>query len=301
MIKGIEYSVIIIHFGNPETTHRCIASLPRDFVYGKKIMIVDNSSNFNTENVNVKILQPRENLGFGGAVNFAVEYLINEGEKHFLVTNNDVVFGNKFFPEFNKGLSELKNIDEKIIVPRIHYLSDKNKIWYYGGYINYFKTEGEHYFINKSIDEISKKDLPRRIDFFSGAVFFFSKKIFRAVGKFDEKLFLYFEDLDYSLRVKQNKIPIVFLPQAIAYHEVSLNTANKNSGLLKFSKNVYFHRLKNHIIVIRKYGSGKYFFFSVFFLIMKIAKFVFGFTLLLKFDYLKTVLSAIKAGTKEKI
>ncbi len=146
------------------------------------------------------------------------------------------------------------------------------RIWFNGGYVDKFRMEGKHYDIDKDENEIKQRDF-RETDFFTGAAFYIAAETFNTIGGFDEKFFLYYEDLDFSLRAKQNGITILFLPELQLFHLVSANTRKSERSLIKFKNEVYFSRIKNKIIIIKRYAIGIYFVTSSISLILKILKY----------------------------
>jgi len=80
--------------------------------------------------------------------------------------------------------------------------------------------------------------------------FFNQKEVFERVGVFDERFFLYLEDLDFSLRIRKNNFKIKFIPQAVVYHK---NAASSGSGSVLHD--YYFTR--NRLLFAQKHASIK--------------------------------------------
>lgn len=59
----------------------------------------------------------------------------------------------------------------------------------------------------------------REVDHVMGAFFFVRRFLFEMLGGFDEKFFLYYEDLDFSLRVKNAGYKSQFLVDVCLFHE----------------------------------------------------------------------------------
>lgn len=90
----------------------------------------------------------------------------------------------------------------------------------------------------------------------TGAAFFIEKKLFDAVGGFDEILFpMYCNDVDLSLRLRNHGIQLFFSPDLIVFHRkrVDQNGELITSDFEKFDSRV------SKIILLYKYGqSTKY-------------------------------------------
>lgn len=68
------------------------------------------------------------------------------------------------------------------------------------------------------------------------ADFLIPRKIINRIGTLNKKLFMYFEDIDYCRRCKENNIPIYFIPQASFYHHHGATA--KKIGKPKINKQI---------------------------------------------------------------
>ena len=57
-----------------------------------------------------------------------------------------------------------------------------------------------------------------------GAVMLFKTNVFKRIGGFDEKFFLFFEDTDICLRLRKKGYEIAYLPEAVFYHTLGGST-----------------------------------------------------------------------------
>jgi GT2 family glycosyltransferase len=86
------------------------------------------------------------------------------------------------------------------------------------------------------------------IDCADGAFLIISNKTISKIGGLDNKMFMYFEDVDYSLRGWKNKIPSLLLPVVIGKHYRSSSTEKNKENI------IYFEFLNNFLIVKRYFG-----------------------------------------------
>lgn len=77
----------------------------------------------------------------------------------------------------------------------------------------------------------------RRVDQVMGAFLFVRHALFRQLGGFDERFFLYFEDADFALRAHQQRASCGFLPTVAAVH-----TGHGSSSKVKARRLFYFGR-----------------------------------------------------------
>lgn len=66
---------------------------------------------------------------------------------------------------------------------------------------------------------VSNLDPPQRVEAISGALMLWRYEIFKRIGGFDERYFMYYEDMDLCRRVRKLGFDIVMSKQATAVHE----------------------------------------------------------------------------------
>jgi GT2 family glycosyltransferase len=75
-------------------------------------------------------------------------------------------------------------------------------------------------YFNKITGLISDKSSFLALPYFNGAAFCISKSLFEFTKGFDENFFLYFEDIDFSMRLRQLSIPLKIIKAKTFVHEV---------------------------------------------------------------------------------
>ena len=125
------------------------------------------------------------------------------------------------------------------VQPLILNFSNKSIIWNAGGKLNKFlgltSTRLNNNKLNSSIvfDDYT--------DWISGCCILIKSEILTKVGLLDEKFFNYYEDVDWSLRMKNLGYDLGFVKESIIYHHGSSSSKNKkNTGGLISSKIHYF-------------------------------------------------------------
>lgn len=91
----------------------------------------------------------------------------------------------------------------------------------------------------------------RKVDQVMGAFFLMPRALFEQLGGFDERFFLYFEDVDFAWRAQVSGRPCFFLAEAVAYHK-----GGGTSEQVKPER--IFYCLRSRIIYARKhFGWGR--------------------------------------------
>lgn len=238
---------ILVNYNGKEDTVECIKSLLASEC-SVTIKVVENGSNENDAEFikdncpMVDVISLTENLGFSGGNNIGIKKAFDEGYDYFLILNNDTVVDSKML-----GLL-LQYVDKQTVtVPTICYYDKPDQIWYAGGWIDRNNGGGYHIGQNELIKTIDKGN--RDVSFATGCCLLLHRDIIEKIGLFDEIYFMYYEDLDYCVRLNQAGIRILYVPEAKLFHKVSSSTGGINSSLA-----VYF-TTRNRLICLDKNRS----------------------------------------------
>jgi GT2 family glycosyltransferase len=129
-----------------------------------------------------------ENLGFGAAQNVLMAEAFAGPARHFVCVNPDAVL----HPDCLKELLAESNRQSK------------------PGLVEVLQFPDEH---PKKYDPAT-----HRTDWCSGCVLLITKELYEAVGGFDERFFMYCEDVDLSWRARAAGFSIAVAPRALASH-----------------------------------------------------------------------------------
>lgn len=218
--------VIILNWNKTAITHRCIESLFSSDYPNYKVIVIDNGSteisemNFESLFPSIQFIRNEENKGYTGGNNQGIEHALNEGAKYIWLLNNDALVE-------KNTLSELVNACEQDSgIGLAHSIILDNPIeknlLYCGSFIDMengiFRTAKE---INTILDW--QKNYPENIALW-GTALLINVDCYKAVGNLDDHFFAYFEDMDYSIRVKKAGFTCkVIISSAIFHEKRSLN------------------------------------------------------------------------------
>lgn len=211
----ITIGLISIHYKNAKDTKALLASVEKvnsiNFIL--KQYIVDNASNDGTmEEVekaypNIISIHSENNLGFAGGNNLGIARAIKNNCDYILLINNDTIINEKDF--FDKLLLSKGDI----ISPLIKYHKNGKVTYDYGGIVDKIFGRNTHL-----------HSLPSKTpDYFSGVCLFIKKEVFMRI-KMDDRYFLYYEDVDFCLRAKENGFKLGFCPSVSIFHSLSSST-----------------------------------------------------------------------------
>lgn len=175
-------------------------------------------------NKKITIIENNKNVGFGKANNLGV--LISSGEI-ICFLNPDTEIESSNVASILKKFETDKNIG--IIGPQILEKNKDNKNstqpWSVGVELTIVEIiKGKIGFSESKKIWNSKKET--RADWVTGACLFVEKRIFLQINGFDEKFFLYYEDLDLCKRIKLAKKEVIFYPEFKVLHRGGKSSIN---------------------------------------------------------------------------
>lgn len=241
--------ISILNFNGRKNTIECLRSINKLSRNGLKINVVvvdnDSSERFSIDQgildgISLKVIFNKKNLGFSGGQNIGIRYALENNAAYVLVLNNDT----KLDEDIVYRLVEAAQTDKLIgiISPKIYFAkgyefhkdmySEKDLgkvIWYAGGLMDWKNVLGKH----RGVDEVDKGQYEKteETDFATGCCMLIKKEVFEKTGYFDERYFLYYEDNDFSQRVKSKGYKIIYEPKGILWHRNAGSSGGSGSTL----------------------------------------------------------------------
>ena len=215
---------IVCYNTDCEELGRCLDSLKTSIV--STIYIVDNSSqsyiqDFCATHKNVEYI-PSKNVGYGAGHNIAIRKAIENNEEYHLVLNSDVYFEPDTLDKLVEYLDSNKDVAQ--VQPRITYPD---------GTLQYTCR-----LLPTPLDLIFRRFLPKcviehrnnryilahyshnttlNIAYHQGSFMLFRTSCFKDVGLFDERFFMYPEDIDITRRM-HSKYRTMYWPNVSVVH-----------------------------------------------------------------------------------
>lgn len=123
----------------------------------------------------------------------------------------------------------MNSTEADIATPIIYYADQPEKIWSIGGDINLQTLQIMYH------KDCPMKSQPFKTDFITGCGIFMRKSCINFVGLFDERFFMYYEDVDYCVRLQQAQGKAIVVPRAKMWHKVAVSSGGKNSPGERFN------------------------------------------------------------------
>ena len=130
-----------------------------------------------------------------------------------------------------------------------------------------------------------------------GCAFFTRVSVLKATGLFPQNMFIYYEDVDLSFRIKKLGFSLYFHPESIIYHIAGMSNKQKVKGKEGFvNPIVHYLNIRNRIWLLKKHTHILQLLsvslFNIFYIIAILCYFAARF----RFIKLKTVIKATKDG-----
>lgn len=238
-------TVIVLNYKGTQDTIDCVnsvtASSLEEGIY-LEIIVVENGSNDGSKEKlrdlkGIKLIESTVNLGYSGGNNLGINYALKTNADFILILNNDVFIDKHSISHLIKAANRADIISPKIYFAKgfefhkSRYKKDESGrvIWYAGGRIDWNNIIGSH--IGVDDVDIGQFNNTKEIDFATGACMLVSAKVFEKIGLFDEKYFLYLEDMDFCVRAKKAGFKIVYEPEAVLWHKNAASAGGSGSKL----------------------------------------------------------------------
>ncbi len=225
-------SIIVLGYNKSDHTLACLESLTKLAYSDFDVIVVDNASDVqhlkaveywieSRHDSRFMLHASQENLGYSGGNNLGIKKALGQGSEYVLILNNDVVVE----PNFIESLLE----------------ADKDIVGVERGNIRFFKTE-----LPLQKESSNGIDLTH-FEYLSGLAFLVKRKVFEKIGLFDERYFLYFEDVDFSIKAFEAGFSLCIV-RARYTHSTSATSSSLGAATL-----LYYHT-RNALLFNKNFG-----------------------------------------------
>jgi GT2 family glycosyltransferase len=214
-------AVVVLSWNRAEATLACLQSLAQQHFPGAQVIVVDNGSTDGTpDQVRekypwVEVIETGRNLGYGGGNNVGIQAALAAGADYVWLLNNDTLVE----PD---ALTKLVQAAEArpgagAWSPRILTRETPARIWYAGGSLGTVLTRSTHHAMWRNAkDETSLAQ--RSVSYVPGCALLLRRTAIEETGPWEERFFLYWEDVDYCRRLSEHGWGMVYVPDALVLH-----------------------------------------------------------------------------------
>lgn len=292
-------AICIINWNNYDCTLDCIQSLMEISNKDFDIVLVDNASADGSGDLlagrfpDIKYLKMKENAGFTGGNNAGINYSLNRKYQYTLLLNNDTLVEPDFLDILVNHLDEHPEVGA--IQPKIYFCHDKTLLWNGGSHFN--KWTGIDSVEGTGKKSSATSESLKNADWLTGCALLLRNDILPKVGLLDESLFMYYEDVDYSFRIKQAGYSLVYHPESVIYHIAGASSRAKEKGKEGFlNPRIHYYLTRNKIWFLKKYLAPSQWFSAGIITSFYLAGVLSYFLVRRRFEKFRITLKAIRHG-----
>ena len=215
-------TVVVLTHNTCQVTLRCLSSYYAGLISASaQIIVVDNASADGTADAiaaqfpDVELVRSEINVGYSGGNNMG----LRRARGHSVILlNSDVIAPADSLINMCQELHRQKNIG--LLSPRLLAPDGKPQSFAFGAdpSIGYMLKRGARYLLRMGSMHDWTVNHPMEVDWVSGACLCVRREALEQVGLLDERFFMYFEDNDCCLRMRQAGWKVIYDPRFEVTH-----------------------------------------------------------------------------------
>lgn len=254
--------VVLLHYAKSPldtkataNTRECLESLAASDFYNSRLILVDSGSRDhmvgemkkslginNPYPFPIVTISLKDNLGYTGATNLGASWSVENGSKYVFLVNNDVTVDRSCLTKlvsFADTHSRVATVGPKVFDNQSGIKTDT--LQYIGGrfiggnFGGWTKDRGQF-------------EHPKEVDFVSGAACLVRSTVIKELGLYDPRYFIWFEDIDFGIKVKENGYQAYYVPGQV-WHKGATSLTNR------YGPEYAYYSARNIIYTIRKHPN----------------------------------------------
>ena len=208
-------TVLVLNFNGRKYLKECLKSLLAIDYPCLNIIVIDNGSTDGSAEFigvnypDVKVIRNNHNYGYARAYNLVISAIQDE---YVALLNNDVLVEPSWLGEL---VPYAENADVAAVTPKMKFFHDKTRINAAGGNCDLYGVGW-----NRGNGEVDagQFNIVQEVFYGNGGAILIKKRVWHEVGSFDERYFMYGEDLDWCWRARLKGYKIIYVPYAEVRH-----------------------------------------------------------------------------------
>ena len=215
---------VVTYNTKAEELKNCLENLNHELI--KKVFVIDNSKQKYIEEIcqsfEYVVYRASDNIGYGAAHNIAIRDSLKTKSKYHLVVNSDISFDKEVISELYSYMNDNVNVAQvqpKIIYPNgnmqysCRLLPSPINLIFRRFLPKSVNQKLDNKYLLKTCDLSKEMNIP----YHQGSFMFFRTECFEQVGLFDERFFMYPEDIDITRRMHKH-FRTMYLPSVTVIH-----------------------------------------------------------------------------------
>ena len=242
-------SVITVNYNGLPLTAALVDSLRRHLADAVEIVVVDNGSacdeaaELRRRYPGITVLRSERNLGFAGGNNLGIRAAKGD---YLLLLNNDTEVADDSLLDLCRTLDRDPAVGA--VCPKIRFFAPPRHIQF-AGYTPLTRITLRNALIGFDTPDRGQFDTPHDTPYAHGAAMMFRREVLEKAGPMSEVYFLYYEELDWSERIRAAGYRIAYDPRATILHKESATTGQQSPLRT-------YYLTRNRLLYARRNRSG---------------------------------------------
>jgi GT2 family glycosyltransferase len=245
-----------VNWNRYEDTVACVRSLERSTYPLARVVVLDNGSTDGSgdrlerdlQRGGVEVLRNPRNEGFAGGANACLRHALAAGADLVFVVNNDTEVDSECVRLLVEALAS--DTEAALAGPAILFHSRPDCVWQGGG--RFSRLRAGIVVPGKGRRAAELPDRPERVSFLTWCAVLVTRRALERVGVLDPAYYFYYEDVDFSLRVREAGMRMTFVPRARVWHKIGDVARERTSPF------VLYHLGRSCTLLFRKRFRGLY-------------------------------------------
>lgn len=280
--------IVLLNYNAWQDTIECVQSLLRQNYASYEIIVVDNASANDSRNQllnwakhqtveaaplpyqlftyhasqfepviqqpgsRINFIWSDKNGGFAYGNNVGIRYSMQQKQPHFIwLLNNDTVVQENTLATLVACFKTQSATGKTGMVGCLQlYYHDPSIVQIMYGRYNYRFGLASEYGARMPVDQALQLP-PKPVDYLSGACMLTHSSVIEQTGGLSEDYFLFFEELDFAVRLKRAGYALLYCPETSILHKHGISI---NGGSIKGTRPFAdYHHFRSEYIFVRKY------------------------------------------------
>ncbi len=243
-----ELAVVICNFNKKDYLRECLKSVYESEIDSEyDVIVVDNASTdgapemVKEEFKQTILLENEENLGGSGGFARGMEYAKENKYQYIALLDNDIKVEHQTLQKLKRYIKN--NPKYGVVGAKILTMDNPDIIQDYGSFIDWndYTLKIPYKGCRDRDDLVKKVDC----DYVPACCAITTGRVLKQVGVFDIKHFIYWDDMDWCLRVKESGYEVCAIDEARVYHKMGAINKENTFSLYYFERNRILFFLKH--------------------------------------------------------
>lgn len=222
-----DISFVTVNYNGLEHTRALLNSLKViEGLFTFEVIVVDNGSSENQAEIlaleypNHIVIRSDINLGFAGGNNIGIR---RSSARYIMLINNDTIIPDGSLKELISFMDS--NPQAGGVSPRIQFMTPPGSVQF-AGYTQLTRITLRNSIVGYSETDKGQFMTVTETPYLHGAAMLVKREAIEKAGFMCEDYFLYYEELDWSMRLTESGYKLWYVPQALVIHKESMSTGN---------------------------------------------------------------------------